>query len=139
MVKTHPLRKPVDREPLDIRMELARRLYDEYRFSQRWVASRLRMSLRDVSKALKSKEGSAQIPPGTSSMLREPEVVAKAIRLVREGRARNPNDLVLELRIPIDDAEKLYKRIVENEGLTNVATIEAIVNSRSSLHLATTG
>jgi len=113
--------------PLGIKMELARRLYDEYGFSQRWIASRLRMSLRDVSRALKSKEGLAQTPTGASSMLRDPEVVAKAIRLVREGRARNPNNLVLELRISLDDAEKLYMRIVENEGLTNVATVEAIV------------
>jgi len=34
-------------------MELARRLYDEHGLTQRWIASKLKMSLRDVSRALK--------------------------------------------------------------------------------------
>jgi len=112
--------------PLTIRMELARKLYEEYGISQRWIASRLRMSLRDVSKALRYEEGSAQTPSSTSSVLGDPEIVAKAIKLIREGRARNPNDLVLELRISLGDAEKFFERIVENEGLTNVKTIDAV-------------
>jgi len=107
-------------------MELARRLYNEYGLSQRWMASRLRMSLRDVSRALRPKEELTQTPPSSPSVLRDPEIVDKAIMLIRESRARNPNDLVLELRIPLDDAEKLYKKVVENEKLTNIATIEAV-------------
>ena len=112
--------------PLTTRMELARRIYSEYGLPQRWIASRLRMSLRDVSRALRYEERSAQTPSSTSSVLGDPEIVAKAIKLIREGRARNPNDLVLELRISLGDAEKLFERIVENEGLTNVKTIDAV-------------
>jgi len=112
--------------PLNIRMELARRLYNEYGLPQRWIASRPRMSLRDVSKALKPKKELTLTPPSISSVLRDLEVVAKAIMLIRECRARNPNDLVLELKIPLDDAEELYRKIMENEGLTNIATIEAV-------------
>jgi len=110
--------------PLNTRIELVRRLYNEYSLSQRWIASRLR--IRNVSRVLKSKEKLVQPPSITSSVLRDPETVAKAIMLIREGRARNPNDLVLELKIPLDAAEKLYKRIVENERLTNVAILEAV-------------
>ena len=111
--------------PLSIRMELVRRLYSEYGLSQRWLASRLRMSLRAVSRALNPGK-SVEHLPSASSMLVDPEMIARAIKLIREGRARNPNDLVLELKIPLDEAEKLYRRIVENENLTNVRTIEAI-------------
>jgi len=46
------------------------------------------------------------------------EVQAKAIELVRSGEARNPNDLVLKLKIPLDIAEQLFNRVVENEKLT---------------------
>lgn len=112
--------------PLTTRMELAKRIYGEYGLPQRWIASRLRMSLRDLSKALRYEEGSAQTPSSTSSVLGDPEIVAKAIKLIREGRARNLNDLVLELRIPLDHAGKLFERIVKNEGLTNVKTIDAV-------------
>jgi len=112
--------------PLTTRMELAKRIYSEYGLPQRWIASRLRMSLRDISKALRYEKGSAQTPSSTSSMLGDPEIVAKAIKLIRERRARNPNGLVLELRIPLDEAEKLFERIMRNEDLSNVKTIEAI-------------
>jgi len=57
---------------------------------------------------------------------RDPEIQANAIQLVREGKARNPNDLVLELKIPLDDAKMLFDRIVKNEEITNINTIEAV-------------
>lgn len=111
--------------PLTTRMELARRLYNEFSLPQRWIASRLRMSLRDVSRALKPKEELTRAPSSTSPVLGDPEVIAKAIKLIREGRARNPNDLVLELKVALDDAEELFNRIVENEKITNIKTVEA--------------
>ena len=111
--------------PLTIRMELARRLYRGFGLPQRWLASRLRMSLRDVSRALKPKEELIRTPSSISSVLRDPEVIAKAIKLIREGRARNPNDLVLELKIPLNEAKILYEKIVENEGITRADTVEA--------------
>jgi predicted nuclease with TOPRIM domain len=48
------------------------------------------------------------------------EVQVKAIELVRSGEARNPNDLLLKLKIPLDIAEKLFSRILENEGITTL-------------------
>ena len=111
--------------PLSIRMELVRRLYSEYELSQRWLASKLRTSLREVSRALNLGEKTEQ-PPSAPLILEDPEIIAGAIKPVREGKARNPNDLVIELKIPLVEVEKLYRRIVENDNLMNVRTIEAI-------------
>jgi len=61
------------------------------------------------------------------------ELQARAIELVRSGEARNPNDLVLKLRIPLDVAEQLFDRVVENEGLTVEPTIDAAVRIEKSL------
>jgi DNA repair ATPase RecN len=61
------------------------------------------------------------------------EVQAKAIELVRSGETRNPNDLVLKLRIPLDVAEQLFSRIVENEKITLESTIDAVVRIERSL------
>jgi superfamily I DNA/RNA helicase len=54
------------------------------------------------------------------------EVQVKAIELVRSVEARNPNDLVLKLKIPLDIAEKLFNRIVENEGITTTLILDAV-------------
>jgi DNA repair exonuclease SbcCD ATPase subunit len=61
------------------------------------------------------------------------EVQAKAIELVRSGEARNPNDLVLKLKIPLDIAEQLFNRVVENEKLTLESTINAVVRIERSI------
>jgi vancomycin resistance protein YoaR len=61
------------------------------------------------------------------------ELQARAIGLVRSGEARNPNDLVLKLRIPLDVAEQLFDRVVENERLTVEPTIDAAVRIEKSL------
>jgi len=45
--------------------------------------------------------------------------------LIRSGEAGNPNDLVLKLRIPLDTAERLFSRIVDNEGVAVTSTIQA--------------
>jgi hypothetical protein len=47
--------------------------------------------------------------------------------------ARNPNDLVLKLKIPLDIAEKLFNRIVENEKLTLESTINAVMRIERSI------
>ena len=57
---------------------------------------------------------------------------AKAIELVRSGKA-NSNDLVLKLKIPLDIAEQLFNRVVENEKLTVESTVNAVVRIEKSL------
>jgi hypothetical protein len=52
---------------------------------------------------------------------------------VRSGEARNPNDLVLKLKIPLDIAEKLFNRVVENEKLTLESTINAVMRIERSI------
>jgi hypothetical protein len=54
------------------------------------------------------------------------EVQVKAIELVRSVEARNPNDLVLKLKIPLDIAEQLFNRVVENEGITTMLVLDAV-------------
>jgi len=51
--------------------------------------------------------------------------------VIRSGEARNPNDLVLKLRIPLDTAEKLFSRIVDNEGIAFTSTIQAVRKSNN--------
>ena len=58
-------------------------------------------------------------PSNTSPLLRDLEIIVKAIILIRESKARNPNDLVLELRILVGDAEKIFDKILENEKSTS--------------------
>uniref|UniRef100_A0A7C4FBK3 Uncharacterized protein n=1 Tax=Ignisphaera aggregans TaxID=334771 RepID=A0A7C4FBK3_9CREN len=109
--------------PLEDRMEIAKTLYNEFRhvISYRWLSDKLSMSLRDVQKAIKGEEEGEKEPLPKLS----PDVVAEAIKLFREGRIRNPNDLVLELRIGLDEAEQLFKRIAENEKAVSITVIEA--------------
>jgi prefoldin subunit 5 len=89
------------------------------------------MSARDVAKAVK---GEVREPLKETKVLKvDVEVQAKAIELVRSGEARNPNDLVLKLKIPLDIAEQLFNRIVENEKITLESTINAVVRIEKSL------
>jgi len=61
------------------------------------------------------------------------EIQAKAIELVRSGEARNPNDLVLKLKTPLEVAEHLFNRVVENEKLVLESTINAVVRIERSI------
>lgn len=61
------------------------------------------------------------------------ELQAKAIELVGSGEARNPNDLVLKLKIPLEEAGQLFNRVVENEKLTSESTVNAAVGVEKSL------
>jgi predicted nucleic acid-binding Zn-ribbon protein len=56
----------------------------------------------------------------------DPELVARAIELFRDGKVRNPNDLVLELRVNLEVAEQLYERIAENEKAVAMPVVEAV-------------
>jgi predicted nucleic acid-binding Zn-ribbon protein len=56
----------------------------------------------------------------------DPELVARAIGLFRDGRVRNPNDLVLELKVGLEAAEQLYERVTENEKAVAMPVVEAV-------------
>uniref|UniRef100_A0A7J3Z7Q8 Uncharacterized protein n=1 Tax=Ignisphaera aggregans TaxID=334771 RepID=A0A7J3Z7Q8_9CREN len=112
--------------PLKDRMEIARMLYNEFRhvISYKWLSEKLSMSLRDVQKAIKGEDVEGREVEALAKL--SPDVVVKAIKLLREGRVRNPNDLVLELGVSLDEAEELYKRITRNEETVALPVIEAI-------------
>jgi len=76
------------------------------------------MSMRDVSKATRGETSTKMKVRRTKVIEVDVELQVKAIELVRSGEARNPNDLVLRLRIPLESAERLFNKIVENEGIT---------------------
>jgi len=112
--------------PLKDRMEIARALYSEFKqaVSYRWLSDKLNMSLRDVQRAVKGEEAEGEeLKP---SMKLDPELVARAIELFRDGKVKNPNDLVLELRVNLEVAEQLYERIAENERAVAMPVVEAV-------------
>jgi chromosome segregation ATPase len=112
--------------PLKDRMEIARALYSEFKqvVSYRWLSDKLNMSLRDVQRAVKGEKAEGEgLKP---SMKFDPELVARAIELFRDGKVRNPNDLVLELRVNLEVAEQLYERIAENEKAVAMPVVEAV-------------
>jgi chromosome segregation ATPase len=91
------------------------------------------MSARDVAKAVK---GGVREPLKETKVPKvDVEIQVKAIELVRSGGVRNPNDLVLKLKIPLEVAEQLFNRVVENEKLTVESTVNAVVRIEKSLKI----
>jgi DNA repair exonuclease SbcCD ATPase subunit len=119
--------------PSEYKWELARILYSEFKLPYRKICELLAMSARDVAKAVKGGVKAGEAVEETTMPKVDVEVQAKVIELVRSGEARNPNDLVLKLKIPLDIAEQLFNRIVENEKLTLEPTIIAVVRIEKSL------
>jgi archaellum component FlaC len=91
------------------------------------------MSARDVARAVRGGAGTGGTVGGPAVSEVSVELQARAIELVRSGEARNPNDLALKLRIPLDVAEQLFNRVVKNEKLTVEPTIDAAVRIEKSL------
>jgi len=108
------------------REEFARVLYSEFKLPYRKICELLAMSARDVAKAVKGGVEAEKAIEETKVPKVDVEVQVKAIELVRSGEARNPNDLVLKLKIPLDIAEKLFNRVVENEGITTTLVLDAV-------------
>jgi DNA repair exonuclease SbcCD ATPase subunit len=119
--------------PSEYKWELARILYSEFKLPYRKICELLAMSARDVAKAVKGEAGAGKAVEETRVLKVDVEIQAKAIELVRSGKARNPNDLVLELNIPLEVAEQLFNRIVENEKITLESTINAVVRIERSI------
>ena len=119
--------------PSEYKRELARILHSEFKLPYRRICKLLAMSARDVAKAVKGEARAEKAVEGARALKVDVEVQAKAIELVRSGEARNPNDLVLKLKIPLDIAEQLFNRIVENEKITVESTINAVVRIERSL------
>jgi prefoldin subunit 5 len=119
--------------PSEYKRELARILYNEFKVPYRKICELLAMSARDVAKAVKGGVEAEKTIEETTVPKVDVEFQAKVIELVRSGEARNPNDLVLKLKIPLDIAEKLFNRIVENEKITLESTIDAVVRIERSL------
>jgi len=112
--------------PSSYKKELARVLYYEFNVPYRKICELLAMSMRDVSKAVRGGSSGAKAASKRGRAVEaDIELQVKAIELIRSGEARNPNDLVLKLRIPLDTAEKLFSRIVDNEGIAITSTIQA--------------
>ena len=119
--------------PSEYKRELARILYSEFKLPYRRICKLLAMSARDVTKAVKGRVKAEKAVEEIKALKVDVEVQAKAIELVRSGEARNPNDLVLKLKIPLEVAEQLFNRIVENEKLTLESTINAVVRIERSI------
>jgi cytochrome c556 len=106
--------------PLNYKIRIAKMLYEEFGLSYRWIANRLAMSLRDVAKAVKGDyvDDRKMMEKNKAKTDTDIDIVVKAIELVRAGQARNPNDLVLNLKIDLEQAAHLFNRIIENEQKT---------------------
>jgi cytochrome c556 len=105
--------------PLNYKIRIAKMLYEEFGLSYRWIANRLAMSLRDVAKAVKGDVNDRKMMEKSKAETdTDIDIVVKAIELVRAGQARNPNDLVLNLKIDLEQAAHLFNRIIENEQKT---------------------
>jgi len=118
--------------PSKYKWELARILHSEFKLPYRKISELLAMSNRDISKAVGGEARAGKAVKEVTINV-DVEIQAKAIELVRSGEARNPNDLVLKLKIPLDIAEQLFNRIVENEKITLESTINAVVRIERSL------
>jgi len=52
--------------------------------------------------------------------------------LLRNGKVRNPNDLIVELKLDSEVAEHIfYDIIVRNEGITTLDVVEAVQNLKN--------
>ena len=112
--------------PPNYKRELARILYYEFNVPYRKICELLAMSMRDVFRAIRGESSGRKVAKRGKVIEIDVELQAKAIELVRSGEARNPNDLVLKLKIPLGSAEQLFSKIVENEGITIVSVLEAV-------------
>jgi hypothetical protein len=112
--------------PSEYKRELARVMYHEFGLPYRKVCELLAMSARDVARAVRGGAGTGGTMGGPAVSEVSVELQARAIELVRSGEARNPNDLVLKLRIPLDVAERLFNRVVRNEGITTAPVLDAV-------------
>ena len=79
-------------------------MYNEFKLPYRKICELLAMSARDVAKAVKGGVEAGEAVEEARAPKVDVEVQAKAIELVRSGEARNPNDSVLKLRIPLEVA-----------------------------------
>ena len=79
------------------------------------------MSKRDIARILREHK--------------ETGIYVEAVKLYREGKIRNPNDIVLHLKVHPDKAREILSKIVENEGLVVVdySTIMETVNTLREL------
>jgi len=122
--------KTIGIDPLDIsssyKRELAKILYYEFKVPYRKICELLAMSMRDVSRAIRGGASSKKAAKRSRVTEVNVELQAKAIELVRSGEARNPNDLVLKLKIPLESTEQLFNKIVENESITTTLVLEAV-------------
>jgi chromosome segregation ATPase len=118
--------------PPDYKAQIAKVLYEEFNLPYRWIADKLAMSLRDISRAVRGVNGQS-IRKHVSSTKIEVEVIARAIELVREGKIRNPNDLILELKVDLEQAKYLFNTIMENERIITTSTVEAVRRIERSL------
>jgi DNA-binding Lrp family transcriptional regulator len=118
--------------PSKYKWELARILHSEFKLPYKKISESLAMSNRDISNAVEDEAGAGKAVKEVTINV-DVEIQAKAIELVRSGEARNPNDLVLKLKIPLDIAEQLFNRVVENEKLTLESTIDAVVRIERSI------
>jgi len=112
--------------PPKYKKELARILYHEFNIPYRKRCELLAMSMRDVSRAIRGGASSKKTAKRSRVIEIDIELQAKAIELVRSGEAKNPNDLVLKLAIPLESAEQLFNKVVENEGITTTPVLEAV-------------
>lgn len=108
--------------PSSYKKELARILYYEFNVPYRKICELLAMSMKAVRGGSSGAKAASKRGRAIEADI---ELQVKAIELIRSGEARNPNDLVLKLRIPLDTAEKLFSRIVDNEGIAITSTIQA--------------
>jgi hypothetical protein len=119
--------------PSEYKWEFTRILYREFGLPYRKICELLAMSARDAAKAVKGGVRAEKTVEETKVPKVDVEVQAKAIELVRSGEARNPNDLVSKLKMPLDIVEQLFNRVVVNEKLTVESTINAVMRIERSI------
>lgn len=112
-----------------------RELYAKYgSFSK--VGEELDLDPRTVKKYSLWKEGTEGKPGAVDKDLGlSIDQITESIKLIRSGKVRNPNDLVLK-GIPFDAADKLWKRVHENEGLAPMIVHEENAILRKQLREA---
>jgi predicted metal-dependent hydrolase len=83
------------------------------------------MNMRDIHKAVRGEVDKKIVEEAWREVV-SVEIQAKAIELLRSGEIKYPNDLVLKLGIPLDVAENLFERILDNEKMVTEPIIEAV-------------
>ncbi len=113
--------------PRDIRLRIAKLLI-ERGISYRKVAELICLSLRDISRAVKTYS-----PPDAKYSMIETEIFRKAIVMIRKKKAKNPNDLVLRLGIDPDTAKKIFNKILDNESLVASNIMDVVDELNASI------